>query len=71
MCRKRYAADIPFLLPKTQLPPTRSDVSKHWTSMPRSCERLDGGDAGRSRADDGCVRQFLVFNDAPWANGTT
>src|SRR3712207_1007088 len=37
MCRKRYAADIPFLLPNTQLPPTRSDFSKQSNAIPRWC----------------------------------
>ncbi len=37
MNRSRYAADIPFLFPNTQLPPTRSDFSKQSNSMPRSC----------------------------------
>ena len=27
MCSERYADDIPFVLPHTQLPPTRSDFS--------------------------------------------
>ena len=27
MCSERYAEDIPLLLPHTQLPPTRSDLS--------------------------------------------
>ncbi len=27
MCSPRYAADMPLVLPKTQLPPTRSDAS--------------------------------------------
>ena len=33
---ERYADDIPFLLANTQLPPTRSDFSKHSTGTPRS-----------------------------------
>ena len=37
MCSERYADDIPFLLPKTQLPPTRSDFSKQSNGIPRSC----------------------------------
>src|SRR5947208_462451 len=36
MCSDRYAADIPLRLPKTQLPPTRSDFSKTSISMPAS-----------------------------------
>src|SRR5258708_2230434 len=36
MCNSRYAADIPFLLPNTQLPPTRSEASKHVNGIPRS-----------------------------------
>src|SRR3954447_18542564 len=36
MWSDRYAADIPLRLPKTQLPPMRSDFSKHSTSMPAS-----------------------------------
>src|SRR3954464_1813740 len=36
MCNERYADDISFLLPKTQLPPTRSDFSSTSTSMPAS-----------------------------------
>ena len=28
---------MPFLLPKTQLPPTRSDFSKQSKGCPRSC----------------------------------
>ena len=37
MCSERYAEDIPFLLPKTQLPPTRSHFSKQSNGIPRSC----------------------------------
>src|SRR4051794_24633430 len=40
MCSDRYAADIPFRLPNTQLPPTRSDFSKQSNSMPASCSSL-------------------------------
>ena len=40
MCSVRYADDIPLLLPKTQLPPTRSDFSKQSNGMPRSCSAL-------------------------------
>jgi hypothetical protein len=40
MCSDRYDADIPFLLPKTQLPPTRSDFSKTSNSIPASCSSL-------------------------------
>src|SRR5689334_19886832 len=36
MCSDRYADDISFLLPKTQLPPTRSDFSNTTVSMPAS-----------------------------------
>src|SRR6478752_6041922 len=32
----RYAADMPFLLPKTQLPPTQSEASKQVKGTPRS-----------------------------------
>src|ERR1700730_6865853 len=37
MCSERYADDIPFLLPNTQFPPTRSDFSKQSNGIPRSC----------------------------------
>src|ERR1700730_17726702 len=37
MCSERYAEDIPFLLPNTQFPPTRSDFSKQSNGIPRSC----------------------------------
>jgi hypothetical protein len=40
MCRSRYAADIPLRLPKTQLPPTRSDASKQSAAIPRSWSAL-------------------------------
>src|ERR1700730_3723802 len=40
MCSERYADDIPFLLPTTQLPPRRSDFSKQPTGRPRSCSPL-------------------------------
>src|ERR1700686_5057817 len=40
MKRSRYAADIPFLLPKTQFPPTRSDFSKQSKAIPRSRRAL-------------------------------
>src|SRR5918998_4670621 len=36
MCSERYAADIPLRLPKTQLPPTRSDFSKTSNGTPAS-----------------------------------
>src|SRR5918998_3287259 len=36
MCSERYAADIPLRLPKTQLPPTRSDFSKTSNGIPAS-----------------------------------
>src|SRR5215213_7293947 len=35
MCSERYAEDMPFLLPKTQLPPMRSDFSKQSKGIPR------------------------------------
>ena len=31
---------MPFLLPKTQLPPTRSEASKQVNGTPRSCSAL-------------------------------
>jgi hypothetical protein len=37
MNRSRYAADIPFLLSNTQLPPMRSELSKQSNGTPRSC----------------------------------
>src|SRR5438128_5988905 len=40
MCSVRYEDDIPFLLPNTQLPPTRSDASKQSNGIPRSCRTL-------------------------------
>ena len=40
MCSERYADDIPFVLPKTQLPPTRSDASKQSKGTPRSASAL-------------------------------
>ena len=40
MCSWRYAADIPLRLPKTQLPPTRSDASNTVNGTPRSCSAL-------------------------------
>ena len=40
MCSERYAELMPLALPHTQLPPTRSDVSKHVTSNPRSRSAL-------------------------------
>src|SRR4051794_1279045 len=36
MCSDRYADDMRFLLPKTQLPPTRSLFSKQSNGMPAS-----------------------------------
>src|SRR3954452_10194818 len=40
MCSDRYADDIPLTLPKTQLPPTRSDASRQSNGTPRSCSAL-------------------------------
>src|SRR5689334_6852771 len=37
MCSERYDDDIPLVLPKTQLPPTRSDFSMQSEGIPRSC----------------------------------
>ena len=36
MCSDRYADDIPFRFPNTQLPPTRSLFSKQSNGMPAS-----------------------------------
>src|SRR3982074_1313560 len=40
MCSDRYAEDTPFLLPKTQLPPIRSDFSKQSNGIERSGSAL-------------------------------
>ncbi len=43
MCSERYADDIPFLLPNTQLPPTRSLFSKQSKGTPASASALITG----------------------------
>ena len=43
MCSDRYADDMPFLLPNTQLPPTRSLFSKTSTARPRAASSLATG----------------------------
>jgi hypothetical protein len=58
MCRERYAADIPVVLPNIQLPPTRSDFSKQVASMPRWCSALTVGDARRPGPDDRGARSL-------------
>src|SRR3954447_19401492 len=40
MCSDRYDDEMPFALPQTQLPPTRSDSSKQSNGMPRSFSTL-------------------------------
>src|ERR1039458_1544465 len=37
MCSDQHAEDIPLVLPKTQLPPNRSDLSKQSNGIARSC----------------------------------
>ena len=57
MCSVEYAEDIPLRLPSTQLPPTRSGFSKRSNGIPRSGERLGGGDSRGARADHARLRE--------------
>ena len=60
MCSVEYDADIPLVLPKTQLPPTRSDFSKQSNVEAALVQRLDGGDAGGAGADHADGREVVI-----------
>ena len=65
MCSERYADDIPLALPKTQLPPTRSDFSKQSKGIAVLGERLGAGDARGAGADDADGGKRAHKGDAP------
>src|SRR3954452_16419584 len=67
MCSERYADDIPFRLPNTQLPPTLSLFSKQSNGMPASLSLLAAAmpdDPAPITHAVGSVRELIVADRA-------